>query len=190
VFLTSPESHYSEQKWLSYIEVFINAPRIRALSQMMPNYDVCWHMSLQCLAVLLVSADIVFITFKTDANSLTVCMVKLFVHIEFSNLEQQVPNNAKLWCAPRLIWTFAGVQTSLGACHCLVTSFIANNFFISVLEIWNISYYHEFWSLSCDFGLVRNAQIIEFKRCLLKSNDCWPRIELHAHIHSLRVRWC
>jgi len=45
-FLTSPESHYSEQKWLSYIEVFINAPHIRALSQMMPNYDVCWHMSL------------------------------------------------------------------------------------------------------------------------------------------------
>ena len=35
-------------------------------------------------------------TFKTDANSLTACAVKLFVHIEFSNLEQQEPNNAKL----------------------------------------------------------------------------------------------
>jgi len=116
-----------------------------------------------CLAVLLLSVDIVFITFKTDANSLTACVVKLFVHIEFSNLEQQEPNNAKLWCVTRLVWTPARVQTSLGTHHCLATSLIANNFYISVLEIWNISYYHEFWSVSCNFGLVRNAQIRALK---------------------------
>jgi len=135
-------SHQSSAKWC----------------QIMMCVGIC-----HCLAVLLVSVDIVFITFKTDANSSTTCTVKLFVHIEFSNLEQQEPNNTKLWCAPRFVWTLTGVQMSLGTCHCLATSFIANNFFISVLEIWNTPYYHEFWSISCDFGLVRNAQIRALK---------------------------
>ena len=32
------------------------------------------------------------------------------------------------------------------------------------------------------------TELIEFKQCLLKSNERWPKLELHAHNNSLRVR--